>query len=64
MLSAKTTELRVNLYVTVGGNEDPHRFLHPFRRLVKVLEERHSPGFSMQSFLESGKDRRADWEAT
>jgi len=64
MLSAKTTELHVDLYVTVGENEDPHRFLHPFKRLVKVLEERHPRGFSVKSFLEPGKDHSADWEST
>ena len=64
MLSAKTTDLNLGLYVTVGGNEDPDRFLNPFRQLVSALESRHYNGFFMKSFIDPGKDHYTVWEPT
>jgi enterochelin esterase-like enzyme len=64
MLSEKTTKLKANLYLTVGGNEDLHRFLNPFKELVKVLENRHYVGFFMKSFIDPGKDHYTVWEPT
>jgi hypothetical protein len=51
-------------YLTVGGNEDPYRFLNPFKQLVDVLEGRHYTGFFMKSFIDPGKDHYTVWEPT
>jgi len=64
MLSGKTTELNVNLYLTVGGNEDPSRFLNPSKQLVDVLQGWHYTGFFMKSFIDPGKDHYTVWEPT
>jgi predicted alpha/beta superfamily hydrolase len=64
MLSSKTTELSISLYVTVGEREDLPRFLNPFKQLVKVLEDRHYTGFLMKSFIDPGKDHYTVWEPT
>jgi uncharacterized protein len=63
-LSSNTADLNVNLYITVGGNEDTNRFLNPFKRLVQTLESRNYAGFSMKSFIDPGKDHYTVWEPT
>ena len=63
-LSSNTADLSVNLYITVGGNEDTVRFLNPFKRLVLTLESRNYTGFFMKSFVDPGKDHYTVWEPT
>ena len=64
LLNSKTTELPVNLYITVGGIEDPGRFLNPFKDLVKILVERNYKSFFMKSYIDPGKDHYTVWEPT
>ncbi len=64
VLSEKTPELKVSLYLTVGGNEDPSRFLNPFKQLVSALQGRNYAGFFMKSFIDPGKDHYTVWEPT
>ncbi len=62
ILYSKTKELKANLYLTVGGNEEPVRFLNPFKELIKILEERNYKNFYMKSFIDPGKDHYTVWE--
>ncbi len=62
ILSTKTNELNVNLYLAVGSNEDIERFLNPFKELVKILERRNYRNFNMKSFIDPGKDHYTVWE--
>jgi enterochelin esterase-like enzyme len=63
-LSARTNELKAGLYVTVGGNEDPDRFVNPFKQLVALLESRRYSGFNLKSYIDPGKDHYTVWEPT
>jgi predicted alpha/beta superfamily hydrolase len=64
ILFVKSAELKANLYLTVGGNEEPSRFLNPFKQLVGVLDGRQYAGFFMRSFIDPGKDHYSVWEPT
>ncbi|MEG8989158.1 alpha/beta hydrolase-fold protein [Ignavibacteria bacterium 4148-Me] len=64
ILYSKTKEIKANLYITVGGNEEPVRFLNPFKELIKILEERDYKNFYMKSFINPGKDHYTVWEPT
>lgn len=63
-LYSKTKVLQENLYVTVGGDEEPVRFLNPFKNLVKILDERNYSGFYMKTFIDPGKTHNTVWEPT
>ncbi len=63
-LASNTTELNVNLHITVGGSEESYRFLDPFKRLVQTLENRRYTGFFMKSYIDPGKDHPTVWEPT
>jgi hypothetical protein len=63
-LYSKTKVLKENLYVTVGGDEEPVRFLNPFKNLVKILDERNYSGFYMKTFIDPGKTHNTVWEPT
>lgn len=64
ILNSKTQEINANLYITVGGDEEPVRFLNPFKELIKILEERDYKNFYMKSFINPGKDHYTVWEPT
>jgi predicted alpha/beta superfamily hydrolase len=64
ILASSTTELAVNLYVTVGGNEDPSQFVNPFKKLVNDLQGRNYTGFTMKWYIDPGKDHYTVWEPT
>lgn len=63
-LAQETDSLPVNLYMTVGGNEDRVRFYDPFVRLVSQLEQRQYKNFHFLFFIDPGKDHFTVWEPT
>ncbi|MEG8947882.1 alpha/beta hydrolase [Rosettibacter firmus] len=62
ILYSRTKELEVNLYMAVGGNEDPERFLDPFKDLIDILQKRNYKNFYMKSYIDAGKDHYTVWE--
>lgn len=62
ILCSKTKELKVNLYIAVGSNENLERFFTPFKELVKLLQERNYKDFYMKSYIDAGKDHYTVWE--
>jgi predicted alpha/beta superfamily hydrolase len=64
LLSQKTKELKVNLYLTVGGNEDSYSFIQPFNKLIVSLDSRLYTGFNLQFYCDPGKDHYTVWEPT
>ena len=62
MLSEKTHELTVNLYLTVGGDEDRNGYIIPFNKLVEDLGSRNYTGFFMKSYIDPGKNHYTVWE--
>jgi predicted alpha/beta superfamily hydrolase len=63
MFYEKTKELKVNLYLTVGGIEEVY-FTDSFNELVRVLKERNYKDFFMKSYVDPGKDHFTVWEPT
>lgn len=63
-LSSKTTELKANLFITVGQVEDEVRFINPFKQLVKILNDRKYKYFYIKSFVDPMKNHYTVWEPT
>jgi len=64
LLHSSTDELDMNLYITVGGNEDVNRFLQPFLNLTEILQSRAYKLFFMKTYVDPGKDHYTVWEPT
>ncbi len=60
-LAAKTKELNVNLYLTVGGLEDEATFLVPLKNFEEKLESRNYKGLSISSKIYEDKDHYMVW---
>jgi enterochelin esterase-like enzyme len=64
MLSQQTDSLPVDLYATVGGNEDTSAFYNPFLQLVHQIEKHHYKDFHFEYYIDPGKNHFTVWEPT
>ncbi|MCX7983997.1 MAG: alpha/beta hydrolase-fold protein [Bacteroidetes bacterium] len=56
--------LPVNLYITVGSEEDKSRFYEPFKRFVEQVSRRNYRGLNFHWSIDSGKTHFTVWEPT
>jgi uncharacterized protein len=56
--------LKAKLYITVGGIEEPARFLNPFKELVDILNGSQYEDFYIKWFIDPGKNHYTVWEPT
>lgn len=54
-------ELKMNVYMTVGADEDEASFVRPFEKFVKRLEKRGYEGLNLTSKVYEGKEHYTVW---
>jgi predicted alpha/beta superfamily hydrolase len=64
MLNNQSDNLPVNVYLTVGAEEDVYRFIKPIKELIQIFQSRAYKNFRLEWLIDPGKDHFTVWEPT